>query len=170
MSLTAVAARNAKPREKSYKLAAGAGLYLEVMPTGARYWRMKYRYAGKEKRLALGGFPEVSLGDARDGADKARALLRDGVDPSAKRKADSPSAVRGPVEHPPCHRQRRLPGPDISEIPIIQLDGTKIWVAHESGAWKVRDLHPLPYGCGRGRRRAHCGDARSCAIRRRQAG
>lgn len=55
------------------------------MPTGARYWRMKYRYAGKEKRLALGVFPEVSLGDARDGADKARALLRDGVDPSAKR-------------------------------------------------------------------------------------
>jgi hypothetical protein len=115
------------------------------MPTGARYWRMKYRYAGKEKRLALGVFPEVSLGDARDGADKARALLRDGVDPSAKRKADSPSAVRGPVEHPPCHRQRRLPGPDISEIPIIQLDDTKIRVAHESGAWKVRDLHPLPY-------------------------
>lgn len=49
---------------------------------------MKYRYAGKEKRLALGVFPEVSLVDARDAADKARVLLRDGVDPSEKRKAD----------------------------------------------------------------------------------
>jgi integrase len=87
MTLTVVAARNAKPREKPYKLAAGNGLYLEVLPTGARYWRLKYRYGGKEKRLALGVFPEVSLVAARESADKARALLRDGSDPSAKRKA-----------------------------------------------------------------------------------
>lgn len=87
MSLTVVAARNAKPRERSYKLAAGSGLYLEVLPTGARYWRLKYRYGGKEKRLALGVFPEVSLAAARNDADKARALLRDGHDPGAKRKA-----------------------------------------------------------------------------------
>ena len=88
MPLTAVAARNAVPREKPYKLAAGAGLYLEVMPTGARYWRWKYRYAGKEKRLALGVFPTVSLADARAGADKARALLRAGTDPGEKRRIE----------------------------------------------------------------------------------
>ena len=88
MALTAVAARNAKPHEKPYKLAAGAGLYLEVMPSGARYWRLKFRFGGKEKRLALGVYPEVSLSAARDSADKARALLRDGIDPSAKRKTD----------------------------------------------------------------------------------
>lgn len=75
MTLTAIAARNAKPREKPYKLAAGSGIYLEVMPTGARYWRMKYRYGGKEKRLAFGVFPEVSLADAREAAEKARAQL-----------------------------------------------------------------------------------------------
>lgn len=92
MSLTAVAARNAKPREKSYKLAAGAGLYLEVMPTGAKYWRWKYRHAGKEKRLALGVFPEVALAEARETTERARALLRTGVDPSGQRKTEKLAA------------------------------------------------------------------------------
>jgi len=93
MTLTAIAARNAKPREKPYKLAAGSGIYLEVMPTGARYWRMKYRYGGKEKRLAFGVFPEVSLADAREAAEKARAQLRNGLDPGAARKADKLARV-----------------------------------------------------------------------------
>ena len=53
-TLTDVAARAAKPREKPYKLAAGGGLYLEVMPSGARYWRLKHRFAAREKRLAMG--------------------------------------------------------------------------------------------------------------------
>jgi len=86
-TLTAVAVRSAAPREKPYKLAAGGGLYLEVMPTGARYWRWKYRHAGKEKRVALGVYPEVSLEDARRRRDEQRALLRDGIDPMAKRRA-----------------------------------------------------------------------------------
>ena len=85
--LTALAARNAKPREKPYKLAAGAGLYLEVMPSGAKYWRWKYRHGGKEQRLALGVFPEVSLADARLKRDEHRAQLREGVDPAAQRRA-----------------------------------------------------------------------------------
>ena len=63
--LTVLDVKNAKPRAKPYKLADGGGLYLEVMPNGSRYWRMKYRFAGKEGRLALGVFPEVSLKDAR---------------------------------------------------------------------------------------------------------
>jgi integrase len=88
MSLTVVAARNAKPKEKPYKLAAGNGLYLEVMPSSARYWRLKYRFGGKEKRLALGVFPQTSLATARIHADQARAMLRDGTDPSAKRKLE----------------------------------------------------------------------------------
>lgn len=57
MPLTDVAARQAKPREKSYKLADGQGMYLEVMPNGSKYWRLKYRFDGKEKRLALGVYP-----------------------------------------------------------------------------------------------------------------
>lgn len=64
----------------------GAGLYLEVSPTGARYWRMKYRHAGREDRLAFGVFPEVSLQDARRKRDDARALLADGIDPKADRQ------------------------------------------------------------------------------------
>lgn len=85
--LTDVAARNAKPREKPYKLAAGGGLYLEVMPAGARYWRLKYRFAGREKRLAIGVYPEVSLKVAATERDNARALLRSGRDPSADKQA-----------------------------------------------------------------------------------
>ena len=88
MPLTAIAAQKARPREKPYKLSAGAGLYLEVMPSGARYWRLKFRFGGKEKRLALGVFPEVSLAEARDSADEARALLRKGVDPAVRRKIE----------------------------------------------------------------------------------
>jgi len=84
--LTALAATKAQPREKSYRLAAGGGLYLEVTPTGAKYWRWKYRFGGKEKRLALGVFPEVSLAQATDARDMARATLRAGRDPAAERR------------------------------------------------------------------------------------
>ncbi|MGJ4804434.1 tyrosine-type recombinase/integrase [Luteimonas sp. SDU82] len=85
--LTDIAARSAKPKEKPYKLAAGGGLYLEVMPMGSKYWRMKYRFAGKEKRLAIGVYPEVSLKQASVARDNARALLRDGRDPSGEKRA-----------------------------------------------------------------------------------
>ena len=70
-TLTAVTASKAQPREAKYKLAAGGGLYLEVMPTGAKYWRWKYRHGGKEKRLALGVCPEVSLDGATSRTDTA---------------------------------------------------------------------------------------------------
>ncbi len=86
MPLTDVLCRNAKPSEKARKLSDEKGLYLEVMPTGGKYWRMKYRFAGKEKRLAFGVYPEVSLKEARDRRDAARKLLRDGVDPSENKK------------------------------------------------------------------------------------
>jgi integrase len=88
MPLTAIDIKNAKARDKRYRLADGRGLYLEVMPNGARYWRMKYRFGGKEKRLALGVFPEVSLVDARDGVTEARTLLKKGIDPTAQRKTE----------------------------------------------------------------------------------
>ncbi|MES2404922.1 MAG: integrase arm-type DNA-binding domain-containing protein [Pseudomonadota bacterium] len=86
--LTALATRKAEPRHKPYKLAAGGGLYLEVMPTGAKYWRWKYRYGGKEKRIALGVFPEISLARAGELRDEARAQLRGGIDPASQRKLD----------------------------------------------------------------------------------
>jgi integrase len=86
-TLTAIAALRAQARAKKYKLSAGGGLYLEVMPTGAKYWRWKYRHAGKEKRIALGVFPAISLADARLRRDEERTRLRQGSDPAADRRA-----------------------------------------------------------------------------------
>ena len=71
MPLTDPAIRTAKPAEKPYKLSDAGGLYLEVHPNGSKYWRLKYRHAGKEKRLALGVYPGVSLKDAREKRDAA---------------------------------------------------------------------------------------------------
>ena len=87
MPLTEVACKNAKPEEKSYKLTDGGGMYLEVMPNGSKYWRMQYRFEGKQKRLALGVYPEIGLKDARAKRDSARQLLANEVDPSENRKA-----------------------------------------------------------------------------------
>lgn len=91
--LTDIAARNAKPSAKPQRVFDSGGLYLEVAPNGAKYWRLKYRFASKEKRLALGVYPEVSLTAARTARDVARGLLRDGIDPSAERKARKERAI-----------------------------------------------------------------------------
>jgi len=82
MALTDTACRAAKPKEKPYKLSGAKGLYLEVMPHGSKLWRMKYRYADKEKRLAFGIYPEVSLKEVRDKCDEAHKQKAAGVDPS----------------------------------------------------------------------------------------
>lgn len=81
MTLTYAQAKNAAPKEKDYRLSDGNNLYLLVKKTGPKYWRMKYRLAGKEKMLAIGRFPEVSIKEARERRDQARGLLRQGIDP-----------------------------------------------------------------------------------------
>lgn len=88
MSLTDTAVKATKPREKAYKLFDERGLYLLVTPAGARLWRFKYRLAGREKLLALGAYPDVSLRQARDRREDARRLVADGIDPSARRQAE----------------------------------------------------------------------------------
>ena len=87
MPLTDRAAASAKPKEKDYKLSDEKGLYLLVKKTGSKYWRLKYRILGKEKSLALGVYPEVSLKEARNGRDDARKLIAQHIDPSAEKKA-----------------------------------------------------------------------------------
>lgn len=87
MALTDTAARSAKPQAKPYKLSDSGGMYLEVAPSGGKWWRLKYRIDGKEKRISLGVYPEVSLKEARDRRDEARKLLSNGVDPSAHKQA-----------------------------------------------------------------------------------
>ncbi|CAJ5407036.1 putative integrase [Burkholderia pseudomallei] len=93
MPLTDAEIRNAPPREKAYRLTDGSGMYLEVSPAGGKYWRFKYRFAGKEKRLALGVYPEVSGKEARLRRDEARRLLANGIDPGIERKVQKAATV-----------------------------------------------------------------------------
>lgn len=88
MPLTDIICKNAKPEAKSRKISDEKGLYLEIAPSGSKYFRMKYRFDGKEKRLAFGVYPEVSLKEARDKRDEARKLLREGIDPAEKKKLE----------------------------------------------------------------------------------
>lgn len=87
MHLTDLKVRTAKPKDKPYKISDGDGLYLLVKPTGKKYWRMKYSVEGKEKLLAFGKYPDLSLADARDMRAEARKLKAKGMDPGeVKRK------------------------------------------------------------------------------------
>lgn len=86
MNLTDTKCKNAQPADKAKKLSDGKGLYLEVMPNGSKYWRLKYRINGKEKRLALGVYPEVTLKVARDATDTARRKIAEGIDPSLEKQ------------------------------------------------------------------------------------
>ena len=86
MPITDIITRNAKPKDKPYKISDEKGLYLYVKPNGGRYWRYKYYFGGKEKVLALGVYPEISLKEAREKRDEARKIHRDGIDPSQDKK------------------------------------------------------------------------------------
>lgn len=86
MPLTDTVIRKAKTSDKTRRLFDGGGLYIEISPAGGKLWRLKYRYSGKEKRLALGIYPEVSLAQARKRREAARELLADGIDPGEDRK------------------------------------------------------------------------------------
>lgn len=94
MPLNDTQLRKAKPADKPVRLFDGAGLYLEISPAGGKLWRLKYRFEGKEKRLALGKYPEVTLANARERRDEARKLLANGTDPGEVKKVqkDGPPA------------------------------------------------------------------------------
>lgn len=87
MALNDLEIRKAKPTEKLAKLSDGGGLQLWIMPDGAKYWRLAYRFGGKQKARALGVYPTVGLKEARDARDEAKRLLAGGVDPSAAKRA-----------------------------------------------------------------------------------
>lgn len=93
----------------------GAGLYLEVTKAGGRYWRLKYRHGGKEKRLALGVYPEVSLKEARDKTDAARKIIQAGTDPAAARDAE----------------RARKAQEAVNTLEAVAAD----WLAHQSNRW-----------------------------------
>lgn len=85
MALTDTAIKNAKPRAKPYKLGDALGLFVLVQPSGGKLWRLKYRIDGKERKLALGTYPEVSLAEARKRRDRARSQLAEGIDPAREK-------------------------------------------------------------------------------------
>lgn len=86
--LTETQCKNAKPSVKAYKLFDGAGLYLEITVNGSKLWRQKYYYLNKEKRLALGSYPTISLKQARDRRDAAKRLISENKDPVQERRKE----------------------------------------------------------------------------------
>lgn len=93
MALSDAKIKAANPQEKDYKIYDQRGLYLLIKKSGAKYWRMKYRFAGKEKTLALGVYPEISLKKAREKTDEARQKVQDNIDPVEERKSNKQSLI-----------------------------------------------------------------------------
>lgn len=121
MKLTATQIKNAKPREKPYKLSDGEGMYLLVAVKGGKSWRLKYRINGKEKLLSLGVYPEVSLRDARERRADARKAIAGGIDPSAKKQAE----------------KRAQTAADTFEAVARE------WINARSGEWSVSNKHQV---------------------------
>ncbi|MGL5680451.1 MAG: tyrosine-type recombinase/integrase [Plesiomonas shigelloides] len=88
MKLTIRQIDTTKPKDKAFKLSDGGGLYLLVNPSGSKYWRLKYRFAGKEKLLAIGVYPDISLAQARSRREEAKKLLLEGKDPGQEKKLE----------------------------------------------------------------------------------
>jgi integrase len=110
--------KNAKPQSGVFKLADGAGLYLEIHPTGAKYWRLKYRFGGKEKRLALGVYPEISLTRARAKQKVAREQLDASQDPADAKRQEK--------------REQKLQAANTFELIA------RAWHKHMASGWKSR--------------------------------
>jgi hypothetical protein len=119
MALSDMAARNARPKAKPFKLYDEDGLYLFISPAGGKYWRVKYRWQSAEKTLSVGSYPEITLKEARERRDDARVLLAHGVDPYQERKRlekakilEKSSTLRVASRCPPDHRalSKRIAG------------------------------------------------------------
>jgi integrase len=93
MALTELSIRNAKPKPKPFKLSDGGGLHLLVQPAGGKLWRMKYRFAGREKLLSFGPYPTTTLADARRKREDAKRLINDGADPAAQKRTEKIAAA-----------------------------------------------------------------------------
>jgi sugar-specific transcriptional regulator TrmB len=113
MPLSDIAIRDAQPTDRPQKLADGGGLYLLLNPNGSRWWRLRYRIAGKEKMLSLGTYPETGLEDAREKRDEARKLLAAGVDPGEQRKAVKAAAAAGAKKGPESMTREQV----MNEVP-----------------------------------------------------
>lgn len=95
MSLTNTAIKQAKPREKQYKLSDSGGIHIIIKPNGAKLFYQKYRFDGKEKSLAFGAYPTVSLADARKLRDDAKVFIKKGIDPSLEKQKEKMARQMG---------------------------------------------------------------------------
>lgn len=120
MALTVRQIDTAKPAEKDYKLTDGLGLYLLVKKSGAKYWNLKYRYGGKEKKLSIGVYPTVTLAQARIKRDEARRMIAEGADPSHEKQAQK-------------RAQRESTANTFKAIAVE-------WFAHKAQKWSSRYL------------------------------
>ena len=136
MKLNNQTCKTAKPKDKTYKLFDGEGLFLQVQPNGSKLWRLKYRYLGKEKLLAIGAYPLISLAEARDAKNQAKKLLAQNppIDPS-KHKDDTRQAARCKAEN------------TFKAVALEWLDNGKDgWSAGYYDKLKRRlNLHVFPY-------------------------
>ena len=140
MPLNVPQIKNAKPAVKPYKLADGGGLYLLINSNGSKYWRLKYRYGGKEKVLALGVYPDVSLALARDGRQEAKKHLRDFVDPSKVRKQRKQATISKTVNSFEALAQEWWQ----KQVGRWSLDhGTKVWRSLESDVLPYLGHRPI---------------------------
>lgn len=129
--LTQFGIQRASPREKSYKLADGNGLFLLVQRNGKKHWRFRYFFAQKENMLAFGSFPEVPLAAARKKRDRARGLLADGIDPAAKKRDDKIAAAHA----------ARDTFKAVAEEYLDQLKGNnRATTTIEKNTWLLNDL------------------------------
>ena len=140
MPLNVPQIKNAKPAVKPYKLADGGGLYLLINSNGSKYWRLKYRYGGKEKVLALGVYPDVSLALARDERQEAKKHLRDFVDPSKVRKQRKQATISKTVNSFEAVAQEWWQ----KQVGRWSLDhGTKVWRSLESDVLPYLGHRPI---------------------------
>jgi hypothetical protein len=140
--------KNAKPAAKPYKLTDGEGLHIEIKPTGAKLWRLRYRLHGKESVYSIGKYPAVSLSQAREERGEARELVRQGINPSQHRKLEKVKRVHESrntfkavaddwlerniatwEEQTYLQRSRLLTGdvfPQIGRLPIREIGATQV--------------------------------------------
>jgi hypothetical protein len=123
--LTVPAIRQAQPSQKPVHLFDGDGLYLEVSPARSKLWRLKYRFRGKERRMALGKYPEVELADARLLKADAKELLRQGIDPGDQRK-EKRARAKEQAEREAADR-KAAEGPKALSVSIFRDGHFEIW-------------------------------------------
>lgn len=143
MPLTDKQIRAAQPREKDYKLSDGMGVYLLVTKKGYKYWRMKYRFEKKEKLLALGVYPEVSLKGVRAKAAEAKSLIAEGVDPSAEKQRQQSAAPAASFQEL-AWEWFNIKSVDLADKTIVRTKGLlNNWILPAIGKLTATEVKPL---------------------------